>query len=212
MRWIGRLSTFILLQLAFLVVFLAVTGRLPKHELSLLWNAVRTGQSQAETAVEPTAAEPEETPSFEQLLRARTLESREIDQKRKEAESLIQLAEARLADIDSRQKALDKARTELKQEVKTKTELIAKAGEKKVLEFLETMPPAQAKTFLLDLQEEDEVIGYLKQLDPSRAKKVFKEFQQPQELKKLSGWLARLGKGEPEISKLTEAEPQSAAP
>lgn len=208
MRILGGLSLLILLQLIFLVFFLFAVGRLPERELSLLWNAIRTGKSITETEKDspssPAELAPEERPSLEQQLQALTLANTEIQRKKTDAEGLLKLAERRLAEAESARKEVNDLIAKLKKTVQTEKEKLADQGLQTVVAQIEVMRPEQAKEFLLFEGKKDEttVLRILKMLDPVLAAKVFKEFKQQPDQDKLNGWLAKVSEGEPEISQL----------
>lgn len=201
MRWVGILAAFLFLQVLLIGFFLYQSGRLPKHELSLLWTAIKTGKSAEETTAAEAPAPPE-GPSYEELVKERTRQTAEIEKKRKEADGLLKLAEARFAEVDAARKTLDKVQTTLESKIETKEEQLAKAGQKKVIELLEAMAAGTAKDFLLKIRDENEALTYVRQLDPAVAKKIFKEFRQPDEIRRLGDWLEKIGQGEPEVSKI----------
>lgn len=209
MKWLGIISSFLLAQLVFLGILLTALGRLPGYELRLVWEAIRTGRSAADVVAQPEPeAVPVETPSFEQLLQARSLEFKEIERGRREVASLRLVAEAKRAAAETEQKKLSKLRDELEKGVESKHKDAIEKGKKKVLELLEAMQPKQAKGYLAEQSDDTIAIGIIKQLDPAVAAKVFKEFKQATELRKLNQWLSKLGQGEPEVSEVRNVQKQ----
>lgn len=209
MKWIGRLSTFLVLQILFVGILLAILGRIPKRELELAWEVMRTGQSPLDRPPPPAgAAPPKEDVSYSDLVRARANEALEIERQRRELEGLNQAAQSRMESASSSLSALKKLRDSLTKESSDKEALAIRSGRAKVLDLLESMQPKLAKSYLLDQSSRDEatVLEVIKQLDPVVAAKIFKEFKQPADQGKLNGWLAKLGQGDPEATTARRAK------
>lgn len=212
MKWIGGISLFILLQLLFLVFFLAITGRLPQRELGLAWEAIwsEPESKDATVASEKDGAKPKQEPSYAEYLRERTLEARMVEDKIKELESLRRVVATEAGDVDANSKRLAKLRDALEKNIKTKDEEYVEAGKEKRLGLLQTMPPKLAKSYLLEQGQKDEqvVIEILKQMDDVVAAKIFREFKLPQEIASLNDWLEKLGEGEPDVSRVNALRAQ----
>lgn len=205
MRWLGGISLFLLLQLAFLVFFLGITGRLPQRELGLVWQAIWSEpESGDDDSSEAGEAKPKQEPSYAEYLRERTLEARLVEDKIKELESLRRVVATEASDVDANSKRLSKIRDALDKEIKTEDEELIEAGKEKRLGLLQTMPPKLAKSYLLEQGQKDEkvVVEILKQMDDVVAAKIFREFKLPQEIASLNDWLEKLGEGEPDASRV----------
>lgn len=215
MRWLGVLSTLLLLQVAFLGIFLAATGRLPIRELRLAWNAVWDGKGESETTGggAPAEAVPPKEPSYADVLQDRALRSRLIEDKIKELESLRRVVATESSDVEDKQKKLVKIRAAVEKGLEEKNAQVIQEGKEKRLALLRAMPAKLAKSYLLDQAGDDEpaVIEMLKAMDDVVAAKIFKEFKLPQEVEKLNGWLEMLGRGEPEISRINDLRDQMPA-
>ncbi|MFO0948889.1 MAG: hypothetical protein U1D30_23745 [Planctomycetota bacterium] len=215
MKWIARISTFLVFQILFLGILLAFLGRFPNRELSLVWQALITGDSPAErldqrSSVAKKAAEQE--PSYEELLKQRTLESRIIEARIRELESLRGAVASEQEAVTAKSKQLQRLRADLEKGLAEKDAAAVQAGREKRLGLLQSMPPKLAKSYLLEqgAKDENEVVEIIRQMDDVVAAKIFKEFKLPQEVKSLNGWLDKLGQGEPdssEIQKLKEKVP-----
>jgi hypothetical protein len=205
MRWLGGISFLLLLQIAFLVFFLAITGRLPQRELGLVWQAIWSGTEPEETdSSESAKAKPKQEPSYAEYLRERTLEARLVEDKIKELESLRRVVATEASDVDASSKRLSKIRDALEKDLKNEDEALIEEGKEKRLSLLQSMPPKLAKSYLLEQGRKDEkvVIEILKQMDDVVAAKIFREFKLPQEIVSLNNWLEKLGEGEPDASRL----------
>lgn len=205
MKWLGRFSLFILAQLVFLGIFLTAIGRLPARELQLAWTAIWTGKSSLDQPAAAPKVEPKvEQPSYPDLVAARAREERILERQRREVESLARAAEARLASASAAEKKLADLRSSIAGQAKSQEEQAVASGRAALQTLLETAPPKVAKSYLLEQSRDDEnlVVEVLKQLEPAQAAKIFKEFKQPAEQGKLNGWLAKLGRGEPELTRL----------
>ena len=213
MKWLGNLSAFLLLQVALVLgLYHYRIGAFPQNELYSIWTGCWYGvapESKEEVAKKAKkAAQSQAVPSYEELLRSRTLEAKEIERQRQEAESLYQLAQSRQNAVDEARKSLLKIRQELEKDFETEKEQLAKEGRQKVLALLEVMQPRQVADFLRDSTDEKSVLAIIGELDPVVAAKVFKEFPQPApgEQGKLNDWLEKLGQGEPGASALQDLQ------
>jgi hypothetical protein len=203
MKWIGHLSTIILLQAVFLGIYLKVVDRFPSDELGLAWQSIFADSSaSAEGAKTAEAPPPPEIPSYEDLLKERLLASPEIARKIEELQAVRRA-------VAEDQKKLELARTELrsvKEQLENKTrnavDEARKNGESKLLELVSMMKPKQAKEYLLADPMEDRVLRLLIEMDPASAEKIFREFKQPADQRTLNSWLDRLGQGDPEAKRL----------
>lgn len=212
MKWLGILSAVLLAQILFVGFFLFLSGRLPERELSLLWNAIKTGESTADVEpVEQAAAEkktPFEPLTFDEFSEARLLKTKELDRRAREAQTLLELTKDVQANVDSTRKKIEKLRTDLEKGIDDKQKQSQAEGLKRVTELLEAMQPKLAKSYLLSRTDENDAVGIIKSLDPAAAAKIFKEFTQPADIGKLNGWLAKLEQGEPESSALQNLKKQ----
>ncbi len=203
MKWIGHLSTIILLQAVFLGIYLKVVDRFPSHELGLAWQAIFADPlASAEGEKSAEAPPPPEIPSYEDLLKERLLASPEIARKIEELQAVRRA-------VAEDQKKLELARTELrnaKDQLEKKTitafDQAREEGEKKLLELVSVMKPKQAKEYLLADPMEDRILRLLIAMDPAAAEKIFREFKQPTDQRTLNSWLDRLGQGDPEAKRL----------
>ncbi|MBY0588692.1 hypothetical protein K2X85_16080 [bacterium] len=203
MKWIGHLSTILLLQGIFLGIYLKVVDRFPSNELGLAWQAIFADRSALADGNKPAEAPPPpEIPSYEDLLKERLLASPEIARKIEELQAVRRA-------VAEDQKKLDLARSELrrtKEQLENKTQdAIEQArldGEKKLLELVSTMKPKQAKEYLLADPMEERILRMLITMDPATAEKIFREFKQPADQRTLNSWLDRLGQGDPEAKRL----------
>ena len=206
------LSTIVLLGLA---ILLAYTNRFPKRELALVWQKVSTGKSELkdDNAVEEEQP-PVEEPSFDQVIRKRAAEAREIERRKQEVQNLIELAQARQRELETRRQAVTKLQQELAKGFEEKLDEVVKQGRANLLEKIEVMAPKLANEFLLDQAEEDEkvTLEIIKKLDPVIASKIFKEFKQPEEVDRLNQLLAKIGQGEPEKSAVEQLRASAAVP
>jgi septal ring factor EnvC (AmiA/AmiB activator) len=202
-KWIGHLSTIILLQMIFLGIYLKVVDRFPSHELGLAWQAIFADPlAKAEGDKLAEAPPPPEIPSYEDLLKERLLASPEIARKIEELQAVRRA-------VAEDQKKLELARTELrnaKDQLENKTttavDQAREEGEKKLLELVSVMKPKQAKEYLLADPMEDRILRMLIAMDPAAAEKIFREFKQPADQRTLNSWLDRLGQGDPEAKRL----------
>lgn len=210
MKWLGRISTFVLLQFLFLGILLFAFGRLPQRELELLGRFIWTGQSALDQPP-PSPPAPPEDASYADLVQARINEMRELERKRRELDALARAAQARIDEAAALESKVRKVRADLQKDVKDEESRAVQEGQRKLLELLESSTPKIARGYLLEQGRTDEerVVSILKQLDPAVAAKVFKEFKQPAELGKLNGWLAKLGQGEPEASQIRKLRKQT---
>ncbi|QDU62582.1 hypothetical protein Pan216_34490 [Planctomycetes bacterium Pan216] len=218
MRWIGNISTFILLQLAFLVIFLLAIGRLPKHELGLLWQAIRTGKSSQAAPVdsvdaesEPKEEEPDAPPDFESELQELTLARRQRQRQEQELQTLAKTLDIRQSELDQKIQLLGKLRKDLEANVETKKEELVEKGQTELIARLEVMRPNQVRDFLVDLQDPQQPIEYIKLLDPAIAAKAFREFKTEDDIGKLNRWLTEIGEGQPEVSELNNLQDKARA-
>ena len=220
MRWIGRISTFIVLQILFLILLLYVAGRIPQRELSLVWNVIRTGRSTLDDGAQPGTQEKvakkaeqaaPDLPSFDEFRRAGSLRKREIEVQAAEAQTLLTLAKQEQAAVQFQILRLEKLQAELKAGIEDEREEYEVQGRKATVDLLEVEKPQLAKSFLLSLTDDNAVIGIIKQLDPLAAAKIFKEFTVETEIDQLNGWLEMMERGEPERSKLEEISDQVTA-
>lgn len=193
-------------------IVLVATDRFPKRELALAWTKISTGKSELEKEQEPPP-EPEEVPSFEQVIRERAIQAREIERRQQEVKNLLELAEAKQKEIEGRRQALNKLQQDLQKGYEQKQEEVVKQGRQNLLAKVEAMAPKIAKQFLLDQAETDEQVSLelIKKLDPVQAAKIFKEFKLPAEVERLNELLTKIGQGEPEKSDLQAAKPPKAA-
>jgi hypothetical protein len=203
MKWIGHLSTIILLQLVFLGIYLKVVDRFPGDELGLAWQAIFADPSaSAEGKKLAEAPPPPEIPSYEDLLKERLLASPEIARKIEELQAVRRA-------VAEDQKKLELARTELRgtkeqleKKINDAVDQARQDGEKKLVDLLSTMKPKQAKEYLLADPMEERVLRMLLTMDPATAEKIFREFKQPADQRTLNSWLDRLGQGDPEAKRL----------
>ena len=202
MKWIGYISTIILLQILCLGIFLQIFGKLPLHELGLAWQAIL---AEPPSAVKPATAEtppPPEIPSYEDLLQERLLASPEIARKIDELNAVRRAVDDDQKKLEVSRKELLAIRNKLENKVQTDIEKARQEGEAKLLELVQTMKPKQARDYLVADSDEDRVLRLLIAMDPASAEKIFREFKQPEEQRKLNGWLDRLGQGDPEAQRL----------
>jgi len=198
MKFLGWILLFLLLQLVFLVGFLKLTGRWPADELRLAGEYIwRGGPEPPKKVIEP---KPPEVPSIDAIMQRRVLETRDIDRRSAELKAMEGMLAARQQSASAEFERLRALKKQLEGQVDGEAKKLADEGRKRLVGLLEVSPPKTAKSLLLDLKDEDEVIRILKELEPDRAAKVIKEFKLPAEQEKLSGWLSKLGRGEPEAS------------
>lgn len=213
MKWIARISTFLVLQILFLGIFFALLGRFPNRELSLVWQALTTGESPVEKLTRGPAGDQgagEQEPSYEELLKQRTLESRIVEARIRELESLRGAVASEQEAVTAKSKQLQRLRADLEKGLVEKDAAALQAGREKRLGLLQSMPPKLAKSYLLEqgAKDENEVVEIIRQMDDVVAAKIFKEFKLPQEVKSLNGWLEKLGQGEPETSEIKKLKNQ----
>lgn len=201
MKWIGYISTIILLQIICLGIFLQIFGKLPWHELGLAWQAILSEPPSATKAPAETPPPPE-IPSYEDLLQERLLASPEIARKIDELNAVRRAVDDDQKKLEVSRKELLAIRTKLENKVQTEIDKARIEGEAKLLELVQTMKPKQARDYLVTDSDEDRVLRLLIAMDPSTAEKIFREFKQPEDQRKLNGWLDRLGQGDPEAQRL----------
>lgn len=205
MKWIGHLSTIILLQVAFLAIYLQVIGKFPTHELGLAWQAIFA--ESVDPSADPQkeqAPPPPEIPSYEDLLQERLLASPEIARRIDELSAVKRAVEASQKKLELARGELDNVKAQLETKVTDAIEKARQQGEAKLLELVSAMKPKQAKEVLIADPQEDRVLRMLIQMDPALAEKIFREFKQPADQRTLNGWLDRLGQGDPETQRLRQ--------
>jgi hypothetical protein len=106
-KWLGYISTIILLQCLFLGIYLNIVGKFPSRELGLAWQAIfSTPGESSGTEASAEAPPPPELPSYEDLLQERLLASPEI------ARKIDEFSAVRRA-VQDEQTKLESARSEL---------------------------------------------------------------------------------------------------
>ena len=133
MKWLGNLSAFLLLQVALILgLYHYRIGAFPQNELYSIWTGCWYGvapESKEEVAKKARkAAQSQAVPSYEELLRSRTLEAKEIERQRQEAESLYQLAQSRQSAVDEARKSLLKIRQELEKGLRDREGAVGQRG------------------------------------------------------------------------------------
>ncbi len=203
MKWIGHLSTIILLQGFFLGIYLKVVDRFPSHELGLAWQAIFADPSAtAEGEKSAEAPPPPEIPSYEDLLKERLLASPEIARKIEELQAVRRAVAEDQKKLELARTELRSAKDQLEKKTTTAVDQAREEGEKKLLELVSVMKPKQAKEYLLADPMEDRILRLLIAMDPAAAEKIFREFKQPTDQRTLNSWLDRLGQGDPEAKRL----------
>lgn len=200
MKWIGYISSAVVLNVAFFGIYLWLVGRFPAHELGLAWKAIV--QPPSEPGAEPSPPIPPETPSYEDLLQERLLRSPEIVRKIEELGSVRRAVEQERLRLDSARAQLETLQKSLEGTAATEIDEARRRGEQKLLDLVTAMKPKQAKEALISDPDTDRVLRLILKMDPSSAEKIFREFKQPDEQRTLNGWLDRLGQGDPEAARL----------
>jgi hypothetical protein len=207
MKWIGYISSAVVLNVAFFGIYLWLVGRFPSHELKLAWQAIV--QPPAESGVEPPRPSPPETPSYEDLLEERLLRSPEIARKIEELNSVRRAVEQERLRLDAARAQLEALQKGLAGAAASEIEAAQRQGEQKLLDLATAMKPKQAKEVLISDPDQDRVLRLILKMDPSSAEKIFREFKQPDEQRTLNGWLNRLGQGDPEATRLRQLMEQA---
>lgn len=208
MKWIGYISTILVLQIAFTMVWLYFVGRFPLEGLRVAWQEIRTGKAYEEPPAEPEPVPPE-VPSYEDLLRERLLKSPEISRRIEELEAVRRAMEQERRQLDTARGELAQIKKKLEGQAQTELDKVIAEGEAKLLELVSVMKPKQAKGVLLADPDPDRVLRLLRNLDPVTAEKIFREFKQPEDQRILNGWLDRLGQGDPEADRLRKLMEQA---
>lgn len=209
MKWIGYLSTVIVLQVLCLGIFLQIFGKFPAHELMLTWQAIVADPSSSAPEKPAEATPPTEIPSYEDLLQERLLASPEIARKVEELNAVRRAVDESQQKLELVRAELAKIKGQLEQKTENGIEKARKQGEEKLLELVQTMKPRQAADYLLTDPDENRVLRLIIAMDPSSAEKIFREFKQPEDQRKLNGWLDRLGQGDPEAQRLRKLQEET---
>jgi hypothetical protein len=150
--------------------------------------------------VNKTEEKTSEQPSYEQILEARAIKSRNLelrDQALRGAVSKLQLDQNKLAEDKRTYKRL---RDEFDAQLLSMREGSTAAGKDEVRATLESLKPKQAKLLIVDMLESKEindVVTLLSQMSESKRAKIIGEFKSAEELEKVSEVLRRIRAGQP---------------
>lgn len=207
MKWIGYISSAVVLNLLFFGIYLVLVGKFPADELGLAWRSIFESSPGPEE--KPKADPPPEIPSYEDLLKERLLKSPEIARKIEELESVRRAVNQERASLEAARKDLGKLASDLEGRLVTAVDKARQEGEMKLLDLVSAMKPKQAKDVLISDTDKDRVLRLILKMDPASAEKIFREFKQPEDQRTLNGWLDRLGQGDPEATRLRKLMEQA---
>jgi hypothetical protein len=153
------------------------------------------------------ADEPEQ-PDFDEVLRARSLASTEMDLRLRSQRYYEDELTRMLDELKRSESRFDQRREAFERKLEDTQRNAQDAGLKELQRTLQALPPEQAKDQLLKFyndQRIDDVVNIIQGIPLEVRKEIMQEFVDPAEAEKLHEVLRRIGEGQPVTSFIDQA-------
>ncbi len=203
---LGLAAIATLLAQALGLAYLASQGRLNKHTMAQI-GAVLHGVDLLAQAKSREESAPVAAVSVDEVLRARALQSRQLELRAQNIEDRAAEAERLQLKLQQNLELYQQARQKFEQQLDD-----WERGEKAqalaiTATLLGRMKPKQAQEQLMEMlknKEMDAVLTLLKDMPVDKQSKIVAEFKEPEEVRLLADILRRLREGEPEAELANE--------
>jgi hypothetical protein len=153
-------------------------------------------------------AEEPEQPDFDEILRARSLASTEMDLRLRSQRYYEDELTRMLEELKRSEGRFDQRREAFERKLEDTQRNAQDAGLKELQRTLQALPPEQAKDQLLKFyndQRIDDVVNIIQGIPLDVRKEIMAEFVDPAEAEKLHDVLRRIGEGQPVTSFIDQA-------
>jgi hypothetical protein len=195
---------------AILIPFYAQSWKLSKERLGQAL-AILQGTS-PESLVPPPPPKKEgdsEQPSFDQVLAAQSLRTRDLEQRELTLRANIQQFSEQLDKIVAERKRVQAVSDDSQASLEAMRAAATGAGATRFLDTLQSLKPKQAKDLVkqqLDAGEIDVVAQTLQNMSDSKRAKIIAEFKTVDEMKQIGDVLNRIRKGQDTTQLVDETE------